>query len=185
MEPFLGEIKLYPYSRIPTGWHICDGSILQVAQYQALYSLLQNTYGGTAPTTFALPDLRGRTAMHCVSGNPVTKPGGQGYAAGEETVTLTLAQTPVHTHAFNATNSSGTAIAIMNNFPAAPIPPANPPANAPQGLLYGLPQQQSQVVTIATQSIAEQGGGQPHTNLQPYLALVYCIAVQGIYPPHQ
>lgn len=166
MDPFLGEIRLMAFGLIPKGWAACDGSILQVSTHQALYSLLGNYYGGTGPTTFALPDLRGRVPQ------ALNTPGGQtlGNAGGVEAVALTATQMPVHNHLMYATtvaadkrNGQGTILAT------APIS------------LYNSPQPGA--TTLNPGSVASTGGGQPHPNMQPFLVLNFYIATTGIYPP--
>ncbi|WP_309478795.1 phage tail protein [Brevibacillus agri] len=160
-EPFLGEIRAFAFPFPMRGWALCDGSILQIAQHQALYSILGATYGGNGVTTFALPDLRGRVPVH--TGNGITL----GQAGGEEAHVLTIGEMPPHTHVAKPLSTSGSigkaeanvwAMTNVQAFAAAP--------NA----------------TMRGDALGAAGGSQPHNNMQPYQVLNYCIAIQGIYP---
>jgi microcystin-dependent protein len=167
--PFLGEIDLVAFNFAPAGWEFCDGSILPISEFTALFSLLGTTFGGDGKTTFALPDLRGRRAIGFGQG-----PGLQSYTlgemGGEETVTLTLGQLPNHGHTPMASNSLGTA----------PGPGGNVWATQTQVFLYSsVP---TSTVAMSPSAIGSTGGGQPHDNMPPYLVLNYIIATQGIYP---
>jgi microcystin-dependent protein len=162
-EPFLGEIRLFSGNFPPRGWALCDGSLLPINQNQALYSLLGTTYGGNGQTTFALPDLRGRVPVH--PGNGVTL----GQNSGEEAHTLTEAEMPLHTHTVSGSNSTGTS--------------RNPDGGS--WAITGettLAYNQTPNVGMNRQSLSEAGGSQPHTNMQPYIVLNFCIAIEGIYP---
>lgn len=166
-EPFLGEICLYPYNFAPRGWAFCSGQILPIAQNTALFSLLGTTYGGNGQTTFALPDLRGRVAVSSGQG-----PGLSAYTLGEvigtETVTLSQAQIPPHPHTVAAVDDdAGTGIptgALLANIAA-------------KGYSKGASNAQ-----MSPTMIGGGGGNQPHGNIQPLLALNYCIALEGIFP---
>ena len=166
-EPYLGEIKLFPFPFAPKGWALCQGQILPIAQNQALFSLLGVTYGGNGTTNFALPDLRGRVPMH--SGNGQAVPLGQ--KAGEENVTLTQANLPMHTHMISATNSAGTTQSFNGSSVAS--------SNVSTINIYG-PAQDPQ--SLSNTSIANTGGSQPHANNQPSLVMNFCIATTGLYP---
>lgn len=168
-EPFLAEIRIVGFNFAPRGWAFCDGQILPINQNQSLYSLLGTTYGGDGRTSFALPDIRGRTPIH-VGQNPS---GGQffteGKKSGEETHTLSAAEMPQHNHdarasgaAANAPNSSGALLGQSQPFPV-----YEPPGNS---------------VNLNSGAIANVGGGQAHNNMQPYLVINYCIALQGLFP---
>ena len=159
-EPFIGEVLLVSFNFPPKGWAFCNGQLLPINSNQALFSLLGTTYGGDGRTTFALPDLRGRVPMH-VGGSHLL-----GERTGTETVTLTPAQMPAHAHAANIVNSNANA-GPAGNFLAA--------ANA----LYQPPPTDT---TLAPNTISDDGGGQAHENRQPYLALSFIIALQGIFP---
>ncbi len=168
-EPFLGEIRVFPYNFAPRGWANCDGQLLSISQYSALFSLLGTTYGGDGRTTFALPDLRGRFMTHEGTG-PGLSPYRLGQKGGAESVTLTIAQMPSHNH----TMHGETTIADSKN-----------PTNK---MLAGTPsdtyatQQPADDVTMAAESIGSAGGGQSFGIISPYLALRICIALMGVFP---
>lgn len=161
-EPFLAQIQAFPYGFVPRGWAPCNGQLLPINQNQALFSLLGTTYGGDGITTFAVPDLRGRVPVHV--GNGVTL----GQMAGETTHTLTANEMPVHTHMAMA-NGSGS--------PTDPSP-TNNVWTAQAGNTYGT----ELTGALNGSALAPAGGSQPHSNLQPYLSLQFCIATVGIYP---
>jgi microcystin-dependent protein len=162
--PFLAEIRINSFNFAPQGYALCNGQLLPINQNQALFSLLGTTYGGNGQTTFALPDMRGRTPLHFNTNHP------QGQAAGEEFHTLTLAETPAHTHVLNASANAATAGA-----PSA----TRVLAQAVGAQLYGAA---AGLVAMNPASVSNVGGSQPHENRQPYLALSFCIALQGIFP---
>jgi microcystin-dependent protein len=165
-EPFLGELRLLPYNFAPQGWATCDGQIMSIAQNTALFSLLGTTYGGNGQTTFALPDLRGRVPIHAGQGPGLTNYT-LGEVAGTENVTLTPGQLPPHGHTVSASGSATT-----KN-------PTNAlPAVTGAGSSYGT----TPDVQMNPGMVAGGGSGQPHTNIQPYLVLQWCIALQGIFP---
>ena len=171
-EPFLAEIRIVGFNFAPRGWAFCDGQILPINQNQSLYSLLGTTYGGDGRTSFALPDLRGRTPVH-----EGQLPSGGSYQLGQksgaETVALTSDQMPAHQHDLVATNDSATA----------PAPAGNLPATAPAavGEIYSSGSA-SLTAAFNAAAIASAGGGQGHENMQPCLALNFCIALQGLFP---
>jgi len=161
-EPFLGEIRPFAFGFTPKGWASCDGQLLPIAQNAALFSLLGTMYGGDGRTTFALPDLRGRAGMHVSSVHT------QGERAGQENVTLSTAQIPLHSHTVNCSNTIGTQISPAGKFWA-----QDSDGNVVFSSTGG--------ATMAAAAIGNTGG-QPHSNMQPYLVVNYCIAVQGIFP---
>jgi microcystin-dependent protein len=179
-EPYLAEIRMFGGNFAPQGWAFCNGQILSIAQNTALFSLLGTTYGGNGTTTFALPDLRGRVAIHQGSG-PGLSPYVIGQQAGTESVQLTVAQLPAHAHNVNcdATSTSrattgfgqSTGSTPTNNFPGLA-------AVAGEGVYSTGPA----ASTMNAAMIAPNGGGQGHANIQPYLSLSFIIALQGIYP---
>jgi len=178
MDPFIGEIKLMAISYAPQGWALCDGTLLQINQNQTLYSLLGVQYGGDGRTTFALPDLRGRTPVHRGA-----KP--NGTAGGSETITLTATQVPQHTHQVAVYTDAGNKNSGLNSHIAAPV---SSTSATQQFLLYaaaGLPTNQvalDQTSTNAQPTVSSAGGGVAHENMQPWLALNYFIATTGTYP---
>jgi microcystin-dependent protein len=174
-EPFLGMIAIYGFNFAPRGWAMCNGQILPIAQNTALFSLLGTTYGGNGQTTFALPNLQSRVPIHFGQG-PGLSSYDLGQAAGTETVTLTGNQIPAHTHQVACVAGAGTASKVANNLPANfSIDP--PPASVS---LYS---NAAASGFMAPTMIPPSGGGnQPHENIQPYLALNFCIALEGIFP---
>ena len=164
-EPYLGEIRTFSFGLIPKGWAPCQGQLMQVSQYQALFSLLGTTYGGDGSRTFGLPDLRGRVP----GGDGPTFPLGQ--KVGGEQVTLNINQVPPHSHSLVASGKAATSNAAKNNYLAQVA--AKPYAKAPP------PEKNTE---MQPPSITPQGG-QPHENRQPFLAVSLCIALQGLYPP--
>jgi len=176
MDFYLGEIRAFacnvPGGPAPSGWYVCDGSVLQVAQNQALFSLLRNAYGGDGIKTFALPDLRGR-AMLSQGRVPAT---GTTYTVGQqggtETVALTTAQMPLHSHSLTASTSAATAATPVGNLPALTTTPS---------LSYAATQNPQ--ATLAADALGSSGGA-AHNNVQPSLVINYCIATTGLYPAH-
>ena len=162
-EPFLSEIRIMSFAFAPKGWAMCNGQFLPINQNQALFSLLGTTFGGNGQTTFALPDLRGRTPIHVGSGHTL------GERGGETAHTLTLGEMPAHNHPAIAATVDGTAI----------IPTANYLGSSPNQL-YVAPDQNLQALNQGT--LANVGGSQAHQNMQPYLVVSFCIALQGIFP---
>jgi len=164
-EPFLGQIQPFPYNFAPRGWAFCSGQILPIAQNTALFSLLGTTYGGNGQTTFALPDLRGRVPLHFGQG-PGLSPYDLGQVSGTETVTLLSTQMPAHNHTMNAsTGEAADTIATGQVLASSAIYAPGSPNTV-----------------MSAQSVGQAGGNQPHPNLQPYLVLNWCIALEGIFP---
>lgn len=166
VEPFIGEIRLMPYNFAPRGWAMCNGQLVAINTNQALFALLGTFYGGNGTTNFALPDLRGRVAIH-MGGTQV------GELGGVETVTLQTTQIPSHVHTFNGTTPSGGV------------------ERPPTGGLLGKPASgtnnyyaadSNALQPLSPKSIVNSPGGLPHDNMQPYLVLTYCIALAGIFP---
>jgi microcystin-dependent protein len=161
-EPFLSEIRLFSFNFAPKGWAFCNGQFLPINQNQALFALLGTTYGGNGQTTFALPDLRGRCAMHEGSGHIL------GEKAGSTAVTITQQTMPQHLHLLMAATSNGdNPVAVNNMFGA-----FNNGYRTPGATLT--PIEPSSVTTV--------GGSQAHNNMCPYLVINFCIALQGIFP---
>jgi microcystin-dependent protein len=166
MDPFLGEIRPFGFDFAPHGWAQCNGQILSIAQNTALFSLLGTTYGGNGQTTFALPDLRGRTAISSGQGGGLASYS-LGQVGGLESVTLNVNEMPAHNHNVNVTNQAGSSPAPAGLYPAKTNTAAY--KAGPSG-------------TMAADELGNAGSNQPHTNLQPTLAVNYCIALQGIFP---
>lgn len=160
--PYLAEIRLMSFNFAPRGWAQCNGQFLPIAQNQALFSLLGTMYGGNGITTFALPDLRGRVAMHTDGSTYL-----QGAAGGEASHTLTIAEMPTHTHPVLAVAGAGTA--------------SDPSGNrfAVGANLYAAP---ANLVALVPTSVSSVGGSQAHENQQPFLTLSFCMATSGIFP---
>jgi microcystin-dependent protein len=169
---FLGEIKMFAGNFAPVGWALCDGSLLSINQNTALFSLLGTTYGGNGTTTFALPDLRGRFPMHPGTGANLT-PRNLGDVGGQETVTLTAAQMPVHTH--TAAVAADSTVATTDQ-PQSALPGRNASATPSFGKTANAAMASSAVV------LAPAGGGQAHPNMPPFVCVNFIIALQGIFP---
>lgn len=170
-EAYLGEIRFFSFGFPPKGWAFCNGQILAIAQNQALFSILGTTYGGNGTTTFALPNLQGRAPIHWGSG-PGLPPVVLGQVGGQENHTLTGAETALHNHFLNAAAApAANTLGLNNNFLGASTQNQYA-AGSPTGQLAG--------ETIPT----PPGAGQPHNNMQPYLAINACICIVGVFPPH-
>jgi microcystin-dependent protein len=167
-EPFVGEIRMFGFGFAPQGWAQCNGQLLPINQYQALFSLLGTTYGGDGVANFALPDMRSRVPAGQGQG-PGLSPYAEGQAGGAETVTLTAAQMPGHTHPVKASSS-----------PAGSDQPEGRALARSASHIYTATPDASTVMNAAM--LADAGGSQPHDNIQPYLAVNFCIATAGIYP---
>jgi microcystin-dependent protein len=163
---FLSEIRMFSFNFAPKNWAMCNGQFMAINQYQALFALLGTTYGGNGQTTFALPNLQGRAAMHVGNGHVL------GEHAGEETHVLTIPEMPAHVHLAHADAVVGDANAAnpTNAFPANPAPIQ----------LYSAGS--NAMTTMSSQMVSNIGGGAAHENRQPYLALNFCIALVGIFP---
>ena len=163
-EPFLAEIRLFSFNYAPRGWAFCNGQFLPINQNQALFALLGTTYGGNGQTTFALPDLRARVPIHFGSGHTL------GERAGEQAHTLTAQEMPSHTHFLTGTSATGASnVNAGNVHGVSQTPVYAPPAS---------------LVAINPSTVTSVGGSQPHTNMQPFLTITFCIALEGIFPSH-
>lgn len=166
-EPFLAEVRMVGFNFAPRGWAFCDGQILPISQNQSLYSLLGTTYGGDGRTSFALPDLRGRTPIHVGRSN-----GGDfhtlGQKSGEEAHTLAANEMPQHRHLVEVSNAGTTA-----------VPTGAVLANAGSDFFRD---DVTLLVNMNSGAVLNVGGGQAHENMQPYLAVNFCIALQGLFP---
>lgn len=170
-DPFVAEIRIFPFNFAPKGWAFCDGQILPISQNTALFSLLGTTYGGDGKSNFALPDMQGNAPMHPGQG-PGLSLHDLGETGGSETVTLLESEMPAHNHLVGAQNIALGGVTT----------PAGNTLNRPaSGNLYNLASPLP--VAMSPQAIAPAGGDAPHNNLQPYLTFNFCIALQGVYPP--
>lgn len=169
-DPFVAEIRMFPFNFAPKGWAFCDGQILPLSQNTALFSLLGTTYGGDGKSNFALPDLQGRSGMHPGQG-PGLSLHDLGETGGSETVSLLESEIPSHAHAWNASNQDGTVQTPGGQLTAGGVGGIS---------LYNTA---TSLTPISSDAVSVVGGDQPHNNLQPYLTVNFCIALQGIYPP--
>ena len=170
-DPFVAEIRIFPFNFAPKGWAWCNGQLLPLSQNTALFSLLGTTYGGNGKSNFALPDLQGRAAMHPGQG-PGLSLHDLGETGGSETVTLLDSEMPAHSHTMRAVSELGD-LADPTNRSMARAPTGNPYQTVTN----------SNVVQMSPQALALAGGDQPHNNLQLYLTLNFAIALQGVFPP--
>ncbi|WP_418602405.1 phage tail protein [Hwangdonia sp.] len=168
-DPFIGQISMFAGNFAPRGWALCDGQLLPISQYSALFSILGTTYGGDGETTFALPDLRGRVPMHEGSGPGLTnRPLGQKF--GSETNTLAVNQMPSHSHTVNAVTDDGNQSVPTGNLPAGTKVLDKEYSNAASN------------TTMNANMINANGDNQPVNNIQPVLVINYIIALEGVYP---
>jgi microcystin-dependent protein len=172
MDPFVGEIRMLPFSFPPKGWAFCNGQLLPLSQNTALFSLLGTFYGGDGKSTFALPDLQGSAPMH--TGNS-TGPGLSQHSLGEmsgvEFVTLLDSEIPVHTHMVMSVAgvfAGNTSVVTGNAF-----------AKSSQGNSYTAA---ANTVQMSDEALSPTGGDLPHNNMMPYLTVNFCIALQGVFP---
>lgn len=161
-EPFLSEIRIMSFVFAPKGWALCNGQLLPINQNQALFSLLGTTFGGDGRVNFALPDSRGRTPIHVGGGYTL------GQNGGEQAHTLSIGEIPTHVHTLNVTNDNAT-------------------SGQPTGLVLGrstnfVYEAPANLVALNPASVGSIGGSQAHLNMQPFLTLSFCIALQGIFP---
>jgi len=161
-EPFLAEIRMMSFVFAPKGWALCNGQLLPINQNQALFSLLGTTFGGNGQTNFALPDLRGRVPIHVGAAHTL------GERAGEQAHTLSISEIPTHLHVLNGTSATGTTQDATNNLLA--VVPGRAYTDAVS------------LTSLSPATITNVGGSQAHLNMQPFLTLSFCIALQGIFP---
>jgi len=161
-EPFLSEIRIMSFNFPPRGWALCNGQLLPINQNQGLFSLLGTTFGGDGRVNFALPDLRGRTPIHVGSGHTL------GERGGEQAHTLSIAELPQHLHVAKASSDTGSSQAAANNV-----------LGTVASRIYTDP---TALTALDPTTITHVGGSQAHLNMQPFLTLSFCIALQGIFP---
>lgn len=163
-DQYVGEIRMFSGNYAPQGWHFCDGSVLNINQYEVLYTLIGTMYGGDGKTNFKLPDLRGRLPIHASSAYPI------GQMGGSEKVTLVQSELPAHTHVANANNLASEST-----------------SSSPEGQYWGYSpitsyQSGAPNVTMSPSAVSAVGGNQPHDNIMPSAAVSFIIALQGNYP---
>jgi microcystin-dependent protein len=163
-EPFLSEIRIFSFDFAPKGWALCNGQLLPINQNQGLFSLLGTTFGGDGRVNFALPDLRGRTPIHVGSGHTL------GERGGEQAHTLSIAELPTHTHVAQATSANATTAIPANTLLLA------------TSVNYEAYRPATNLVSLNPATVSSVGGSQAHLNMQPFLTLSFCIALQGIFP---
>ena len=171
-DPFVAEIRIFPFNFAPKGWAFCDGQLLPISQNTALFSLLGTTYGGDGKSTFALPDLQGSVPMQPGQGQGLSLRD-LGESSGVESITLLVSEMPFHTHQFRA---HGIDLANLNAGDPNRVLGASANTNLYQTNAASSP------VIMAPQALPPAGGGLPHNNMQPYLTLNFCIALQGVFP---
>ena len=169
MDPFVAEIRIFPFNFAPKGWAFCDGQILPLSQNTALFSLLGTTYGGDGKSNFALPNLQGNTPMHPGQG-PGLSLHDLGETGGSDTVSLLESEIPSHSHAWMTSTNDGIETNTGNELFA-------------KGIGIGMYANPGALTQMDPNTITPAGGDQPHNNMQPYLTLNFCIALQGVYPP--
>ena len=168
-DPFVAEIRIFPFNFAPKGWAWCDGQLLPLSQNTALFSLLGTTYGGNGKSNFALPDLQGRAPMHPGQG-PGLSLHDLGETGGSDTVTLLQSEIPSHSHPVTASQGDG-----LERGPGGQL--------LATGIGISQYQAPGPLTTLSPNAVAPAGGDQPHNNLEPYLTLYFCIALQGVFPP--
>ena len=168
-DPFVAEIRIFPFNFAPKGWALCDGQLLPISQNTALFSLLGTFYGGNGKDNFALPDLQGNTPMHPGQG-PGLSLHDLGETGGSQTVTLLESELPAHSHSVSASQADST-----DRIPGG--------QQLATGIGVGMYRAPGSPISLNASALAPTGGGLPHNNMQPYLTLTFCIALQGVFPP--
>jgi microcystin-dependent protein len=173
MDPFVAEIRIYPFNFAPKGWAFCDGQLIPISQNTALFSLLGTTYGGDGKSTFALPDMQGNAPMHAGQG-PGLSLRDLGETGGEQSVTLLQTEMPAHSHGVQGVASPASLATPAGNAWA------SSPRGRPTAYTPSVPANNVQMSAFGT---SVSGGSLPHNNMMPYLGLNFCIALQGVFPP--
>ena len=172
-DPFVAEIRIFPFNFAPKGWAWCNGQLMPLSQNTALFALLGTTYGGDGKSNFALPDLQGRAPMHPGQG-PGLSLHDLGETGGSETVTLLESEIPAHTHTLRANGFAG------DNLQPGPTVSL---AGSSGGAAYVGAAASPPLTGAAPEALAPAGGDAPHNNMMPYLTFYFCIALQGVFPP--
>lgn len=178
MDPYIGEIRIFAGTFAPIGWASCNGALLPISEYQTLFTLIGTTYGGDGVTTFAVPDLRGRSIIsqgRSQAGTTYVL----GQMGGTESVTLLLPNIPSHQHTFSASTQQGTTTAASNNFLAAPVDPSATPQTIG---LYASATPTPVIQPLLPGALTPTGGTQAHENRMPFVTISYIIATEGIFP---
>lgn len=170
-DPFIAEVRIFPFAFAPKGWALCDGQLMPISQNTALFSLVGTYFGGDGKSTFGLPDMQANAPMHVGAGAGLSQRF-LGESGGESSVTLLATETPNHNHGLMCSTSPGDSPSPANSASArvSGATPYLPPTGAP-------------LVQMAASAIKPVGGNLPHNNMQPYLTLSFCIALQGTFPP--
>jgi microcystin-dependent protein len=176
-DQFVAEVRIFPFNFAPTGWAFCAGQLMPISQNTALFSLLGTFYGGDGKSTFALPDMQGNAAMGQGQGQGLSDRF-IGEMGGSSTVTLISTEMPLHTHTLSGSSLAGTTAVPLNNVPAKPTWVSGTTIGT--GLAYST---ETPDQTMSPSAISPAGGSQPHNNMQPYLTMNFCIALQGVFPP--
>ena len=172
-DQFVGEIRIFPFNFAPFGWALCDGQIMAISQNTALFSLLGTNFGGNGTSNFSLPNLQGQAAMDWGDGPGLT-PRSVGESGGSTSVTLLQTEIPQHSHILNADSDTGTSTSPAGNLiGVAAINPRQP---------HSMYVSTAANVSMVASNVLQTGGNLPHNNMQPYLVMNFCIALQGIFP---
>ena len=169
-QPYTGEIRIFAGNFPPSGWAFCDGQLMPISEAEELFNLIGTMYGGDAQETFALPDLRGRVPIHFSDQHP------QGETAGSDEVTLTVQQIPVHKHPVNTSKKPGSQFIPFDTNIIADLGPAG------INQITAFKDSAANPVVLNPSVVGAKGGGEPHDNIQPTLAVNYIIALKGIFP---
>jgi microcystin-dependent protein len=170
MDPFVAEIRIFPFNFAPKGWAFCDGQILPISQNTALFSLLGTTYGGDGKSNFALPNMQGNAPMHPGQG-PGLSLHDLGETGGSDTVSLLESEMPAHSHGWMASNADSNSQSPVAQLFAGGVGGIS---------MYAAP---ASITQLSPSALTPAGGDQPHNNMMPYLTLTFCIALQGVFPP--
>jgi microcystin-dependent protein len=177
-DPFVAEVRIFPFNFPPTGWAFCNGQLLPLSQNTALFALIGTFYGGDGKSTFALPNLQGNAAMHQGQGQGLSQHF-IGEQSGSEQITLLTSEIPFHTHNLQASGAEATTATAAGHMPAMGLYDSG----LQNGLIGAYSAEATPNTQMGPQAISVAGGGLPHNNMQPYLTLNFCIALQGVFPP--